>query len=227
MVLPASLFSRIFTQHKSAVFWLILFVGYLISQPSNSFAQIPKNTDGFWSHSTATSRAYVNFGGIGMLNYFRFDKPRFGMNIAPQIDVGFMFSKKNGVQIGLSGYHVSRYLSQDSIQVNSAFFEFPILFKFIVPTKQYRYVPYALTGISFCYTDFKIDTTRVRIDQQFIRHDTYLSVSLGAQERLRSRLWWWYQAGFRHSLGSLFSATSSVINYRTHLNISVGFSYIF
>jgi hypothetical protein len=226
-LIPAAAHFSQFALNRYAVFRVVCVWIGLMACLGILQGQVPKNSDGFWSYSTATSRAYVNLGGIGMFNYFRFDKPRFGLNIAPQVDVGFMFSKKNGVQIGLSGYHVSRYLSKDSIQVNSAFFEFPILFKFIVPTKQYLYVPYALAGITFCYTDFKIDTTRVQIDQQFIRHDTYLSVSLGAQERLRSRLWWWYQAGFRHSLGSLFSATSSVINYRTHLHVSVGFSYIF
>lgn len=202
--------------------WFIILV-----LPVTLWGQVPKNASGFWSYSTATSRAYVNFGGLGMLNYFRFDQPRFGLNVAPQVDIGFMFNKKNGFQIGISGYHVSRDLTKDSIKVNSAFFEFPFLFKFIVPTKQYRYVPYALAGLTFCYTDFKIDTTGVLMQQQFLRHDTYLSVSLGAQEKLRSRLWWWYQVGFRHSLGSLFTATSSVINYRTHLHLGVGFSYVF
>lgn len=190
-------------------------------------AQSTKNQNGFWSYKASTSKAYVNAGGMGMFNYFRFDKPRFGLNIAPQIDIGFMYSRNNGVQIGISGYHVSRFLSKDSVQVNSAFFEFPVLFKFIVPTKQYRYVPYALVGLSFCYTDFSTDTTHVAIEQQFKKHDTYLSVSLGAKEKLRSRLWWFYQAGFRHSLGSLFTAKTSVINYRTHLHIAVGLSYTF
>jgi hypothetical protein len=222
----AALFSPI-SKNRYGVLWIACAWIFLLGNSEPIQAQVPKNSSGFWSYSTATSRAYVNLGGIGMLNYYRFDKPRFGLNIAPQVDLGFMFSKKNGVQLGISGYHVSRYLSKDSIQVNSAFFEFPVLFKFIVPTKQYLYTPYALAGITFCYTDFKIDTTGVQIEQQFIKHDTYLSVSLGAQERLRSRLWWWYQVGFRHSLGSLFSATSSVINYRTHLHVSVGFSYVF
>jgi len=193
-------------------------------------AQLPKNKSGFWTYPASTSKAYVNLGGMAMFNYFRFDSPKYAPNIAPQVDIGFMVTHNTGVQIGLTGYHVNRTLTLENnevINANTALIEFPVSFKFFVPTKQYRYSPYALTGLSFCYSDFKYDTTGILIDTQFKKHDTFLNISFGAQERLRSRLWWFYQAGFKHSLTSLFKADSSRINFRTHLNIALGFMYSF
>jgi hypothetical protein len=216
------IFNRLYRWGIGAVFLMII--------PVSLHAQLPKNKSGFWTYPAATSKVYVNAGAIVMLNYFRFDLPKYAPNIAPQVDFGFMVNRNTAFQVGLMGYHVKRTIllpNNKEIKANTALFEFPILVKFFVPTKQYRYRPYALTGLSFCYSDFKYDTTRVAIDQQFKKHDTFLAVSFGAQERVRSRLSYFYQVGFRHSMTSLFKADSSRINYRTHFNISFGFLYIF
>jgi hypothetical protein len=209
--------------------WFI--AGILLAiNPVSLFAQLPKNKSGFWTYPAATAKVYVTLGANLMYNYFRFDQPKYAPNIAPQVDFGFALNRNTSFQVGLMGYHVRRTImlpGNREIKANTALFEFPVLVKFFVPTKQYRYRPYALTGLSFCYSDFKYDTTRVSIDQQFKKHDTFLAVSFGAQERIRSRLFYYYQAGFKHSLTSLFRADSSRINYRTHLNIAFGWIYIF
>jgi len=205
-----------------------LFLGCLFFLGSKvCYTQTTKNQSGFWSYPANQSRAFLNFGGIGMLNYFRFDLPKYGIKIAPTFDMGVMINAVTGFQVGLSGYRIKRNLSDAKLSTNTLFYEFPFRLKLIVPTKQFRFVPYALVGLSFCYSDFKYDTTKVKIESQFKKHDTYLVVSFGASEKLRSRLWWYYELGFKHSMGSLFSNESSFINFRTNLNYSIGFSYRF